>query len=86
MLIVKEEETAVYLTITKKFSTLGFTIQVKNISMLPTGDYEIRLAVKAPCGLSQLQVINYASTTIKIDKQYVDKNSQFIIQELMTRQ
>ncbi len=86
MLLVKDEEQSIQLTVTKKFSSLGFNIQVKNVSKLPTGEYEVRLAIKAPYGLSQLQVINYASTTIKIEKQYLDKNPHFIIQEMIARQ
>lgn len=84
-LIIEEEEAVIRLTVTKKFSTLGATVQVKNIFLLPTGEYEVRLAVKAPYGLSQLQVINYASTTIEIAKTQLKEKPHFSVQEMLVR-
>ena len=65
---VKEKEESVLVTITKQFSTPGYSLGIEKI-VKEDESYKVMLDIEAPAkGTDLLQVITYKTITIEVDK------------------
>lgn len=75
-LTVKTDKNKVLVTITKEFSTSGYSFTVDKVEKKAKGKYQIYLKVNSPNPESDtLQVITYLQTVIEIDKNLLDSNT-----------
>jgi len=66
---VQDKDDKVLVTITKQFSTSGYSMNINKIEKTDKGLYTIYLNIKTPDpNAITLQVINYKSVTVEIDK------------------
>lgn len=76
-IIVKEEEENVLVTITKQFSTPGYSLGVEKI-VKEDGNYKIFLDIVSPDSDAILpQVITYKTITIELDKSELNTQSPY---------
>lgn len=78
-LVVEQKDDKITVVITRRFPTPGYTLEVKDIIKTQDGEYLIATTSKASGGDMQLQVITYISTTIEINKKYLDDHYKFIL-------
>lgn len=75
-LTVKTDKNRVLVTITKEFTTSGYSFTVDKVEKMDKGKYGIYLKIISPePDTETLQVITYQQTTIEIDKSLIDSKT-----------